>query len=127
MIHTLVVGLLPDRYAVCRLAADAPLPDWAAGDLVSLTRTGDELSIVCCADCVPDGVRCETGWRVLRVAGVLDFALVGILASLLVPLAEAGISVFALSTFDTDYVLVRETDLARAVQTLREAGHDVRE
>src|SRR5213596_2996029 len=99
MMHSLTLFLLPGHYAVCRLAADAPLPFWPAGDLVSLTRTGDELSVVCRADCVPGGVRCEAGWRVLRVAGTLDFALVGVLVSLLVPLAEAGISVFALSTF----------------------------
>lgn len=118
--------LLPEIYAVCRLPRDAALPDWAAqGDLVSVTRTADELSIVCPADAVPSDVRREGGWRCLRVAGTLDFGLVGVLASLLTPLAQAGVSVFCLSTFDTDYVLVREGDLSRSTLALRAAGHEV--
>jgi hypothetical protein len=111
--------LLPGTYAVCRLAADEPIPAWATGALISVTRTGEELSVVCGAEAVPAGVRCETGWRCLRVAGTLDFSLVGVLATLLVPLAEAGVSVFAISTFDTDYLLVKESNLVRAVEALQ--------
>jgi hypothetical protein len=118
--------LLPGAFAVCRLPADAPLPAWGAGVFVSVTRTPDELSVVCLADAAPDGVRCEKGWRRLRVAGELDFALVGVLASLMAPLAEAGVSVFVVSTFDTDYLLVKDADLARAVEALKAAGHTVR-
>ncbi len=117
--------VLPGRYAVCRLSADAAIPDWTVGTLTSVTRTADELSIICDDKAVPDGVRCERGWRCLRVAGTLDFALVGVLASLLVPLAEAGVAVFAVSTFDTDYLLVKEEDLARAAKVLGAAGHRV--
>src|SRR5262245_27487947 len=117
--------ILPGTYAVCRLAADTPAPAWAAGEFVSVTRTADELSVVCRADLVPEGVRCERGWRCLRVAGTLDFGMVGVLASLLAPLAAAGVSVFAVSTFDTDYLLVKETTLATAVEALRRAGHTV--
>ncbi len=121
----LTLVLLEGRFAVCRLAADAPLPAWPAGPFVSMTRTPDELSVVCRQEDVPDGVRCEPGWRLLRVAGSLDFALVGILASLTAPLADAGIPVFAVSTFDTDYLLVKEDRLRAALAILRHAGHDV--
>lgn len=117
--------VLPSAYAVCRLAADAPAPVWAAGEFVSITRTADELSVVCRADAVPEGVRCERGWRCLRVAGTLDFGMVGVLASLLAPLAAAGVSVFAVSTFETDYLLVKEASLTTAVEALRRAGHTV--
>lgn len=119
--------LLSGPLAVCRLPADAPVPTWAsAGVLVSITRTADELSIVCAEDGVPDGVRTERGWRALRVAGPLDFALTGVLAALTVPLAEAGVSIFALSTYDTDYLLVHENDLPQAILALERAGHTVR-
>ena len=126
MQHKLTLVPLDGAYAVCRLPADAPLPAWVAGGLfLSITRTADELSLVCCAAAVPEGVRCEQGWRCLRVGGTLDFALVGVLAALLNPLADAGVSVFVLSTFDTDYLLVKEPDFERAVGVLRHAEHTV--
>lgn len=119
---TLVV--LTDLYAVCRLEKDVPVPAWtSSGEFFSVTRTADELSIVCPENLVPDGVRCERGWQCLRVAGTIDFSLVGVVAALVTPLAEAGISVFVISTFDTDYLLVKKTDLARATAALRAAGH----
>jgi hypothetical protein len=111
-------------YAVCRLDAGAALPSWAGGRFVSISRSDDELSIVCRQE-VPDGVRCERPWRCLRVAGTLDFGLVGVLASLLVPLAAAGVSVFVTSTFDTDYLLVKDEDFERAAEALRRVGHSV--
>lgn len=120
--------VLPGRFAVCRLPAVASIPAWAlAGAFVSLTRTADELSIVCAEESVPREVAAERGWRALRVVGTLDFALTGVLAALAVPLAEAGVSIFALSTYDTDYLLVREGDLPRAVAALKHAGHSVRQ
>jgi hypothetical protein len=118
--------LLDGTFAVCRLASDAPVPAWAAGGpFVSITRTADELSLVCRQEAVPEGVRCERGWRCLRVAGTLDFSLVGVLASLLDPLAEAGVAVFTVSTFETDYLMVKEPDFPRAAEVLRGAGHAV--
>ena len=100
--------LLPEVYAVCRLDKDAPVPDWAAGGLFSsITRTAHELSVVCADAHVAVGVKKEGGWRVLMVEGPLDFSLTGVLASLTGPLAREGISVFALSTYDTDYLLVK--------------------
>src|SRR5262249_11782378 len=113
-------------FAVCKLAADAALPSWAdGGPFVSITRTSDELSVVCLQASVPDGVPCAPGWRCLQVAGPLDFALVGVLASLAVPLAAAGISIFVVSTFDTDYLLVRAENLERTIEVLRRSGHTV--
>jgi hypothetical protein len=113
-------------FAVCRLAPDAPIPPWSTGgDLFSITRTVEELSIVCRQNAVPDGIICERGWRCLRVAGAIPFSVVGVLASLSAPLAEAGISVFAISTFDTDYLLVKAEDLERALDILRRQGHTI--
>ncbi|HEX6291443.1 MAG TPA: ACT domain-containing protein [Herpetosiphonaceae bacterium] len=112
--------------AVCRLAHDAPLPDWALqSHFFSITRTPDELSIVCAQEVVPDGTTCERDWRCLKVAGPLDFALTGVLAALVLPLAQAGISIFAVSTFDTDYLLVKAAATERAIAVLVMAGHTV--
>jgi len=120
--------VLPETYAVCRLELTAALPDWAlAGSFFSVTRTHDELSIVCSQSSVPAGVTCEPDWRGLKVIGPLDFALIGILAGLAGALAGAGVSLFALSTYDTDYLLVRAKDLPLAVQALAAAGHLVDE
>jgi hypothetical protein len=120
--------LLKGRFAVCRLERDAAVPPWAsAGVFSSITRTPEELSIVCAEEVVPEGLKCERGWRCLRVAGTLDFSVVGVLAALVVPAAEAGVSIFAVSTFDTDYLLVKEKDLSAALEALRAAGHVLRE
>jgi uncharacterized protein len=123
---TLDLALLPGTFAVARLAPVDGLPAWAAaGILTSITRTPDELSIVCEDGAVPPDVAAERGWRAIRVAGTIDFALTGILASVLAPLAAARISIFAVSTFDTDYVLVREAALDRALAALGAAGHRI--
>jgi hypothetical protein len=115
---------LDQVYAVCRLGAEAPLPHWlVAAELVSITRTKDELSIICPQEVVPPGVPCERGWRGFRVAGKFEFTAIGVLASLVGPLADAGISVLAISTFDTDYVLVKENRWGDVVEALRRAGH----
>jgi hypothetical protein len=104
----LTLMILPERYAVCRLAAEADFPEWARpSDLLALLRTRDELSVVCAERFAPPEARAERGWRVFKVQGPLDFSLVGVLAAILTPLAQAGVSVMALSTYDTDYVLVR--------------------
>ena len=123
--HHVPLVLLPDPMAICRLAPNAEWPGWAAGPLVSVTRTPEEVSVVCRADVVPTGVRVEAPWRAFRVAGTLDFALTGILAGLSAALAAAGVPCFALSTFDTDYLLVREPDLGRATEALARAGHAI--
>lgn len=122
----LTLSLLPDTFAVCRLEHDAEIPQWArTGEFFSITRTGDELSVVCRDADVPDGIRCERGWRALKVHGPLDFALIGILAALAQPLTNAGISLFAISTCDTDYALVKEKNLENAIAVLKKEGHQI--
>ena len=113
----------PWRLAVCRFAPDAPLPAWvlhASAEFWSITRTPHELSVVCSEDDLPPSVaeNVERDWRAFEVVGPLPFALTGVVSGLTAPLAAAGVPVFVLSTYDTDYVLVRSGDLARAVQVL---------
>jgi uncharacterized protein len=123
---SLTLHLLPQRLAIARLDPHAVVPAWAqAGALVSLTRTPTELSIVCEAELVPSEVRAERGYRCLRVLGPLAFSEVGVLASLAGPLARAGISIFVLSTYDTDYLLLRERELEAALACIAAAGHRV--
>ena len=110
--------------AVCQLPADAPVPEWAqAGEFFCLVGSHEELSIVCEERLVPEGVRVERGWIALQLEGPFPFALTGVLASFLKPLAEAEIPIFAISTFDTDYVLVKRADVERTRKTLAAAGH----
>ena len=120
--------VLPGSFALVRLAADAPLPSWAMhGEFFSVTRTGDELSVITETAFVPARLRTEVSWRVMKVHGPFDFSEVGVLASLVGPLAAAGVSVFTISTFDTDYLLVRCIQLREAVAALRNASHAVHE
>ena len=118
--------VLGERLSICRLDAGEEVPAWAArGPFFSVTRTSDELSVVCLEEVVPESISRERDWRALRLEGPLDLSMVGILANVAVPLAEAGVSIFAVSTFDTDYVLVREEQLDLAVGTLRARGYRV--
>ena len=120
----LTLSLLPDQIAICQLEFDADVPVWAfLGEFTSVTRTDDELSIVCRQVDVPADTRCEMGWRCLKVVGTVDFSLTGVLASLTAPLAQADISIFAVSTFDTDYILIKEEQVDKAIGALSEAGH----
>lgn len=124
--HTLTLEVLPGTFAICRLAPNSAVPEWAVGtDFASITRTPSELSIVCAQERVPPGVSSAGGWRGLRVAGALDFALTGILAALAAPLAAAGVSIFAVSTYDTDYLLVPERQIAEAIAALERSGHKI--
>jgi hypothetical protein len=113
---------VPGRFAVWRLPPDAGLPEIDAAGFLSITRTNEELSIVSAASAVPNGVPCESGWSCLQVVGPLPFELTGILARLTAQLAAAEISVFAVSTYNTDYLLVRADDLEAACSALREGG-----
>ena len=124
----LTLTLQPLSLAVCRLAAEEPLPGWATqGPFFSITRTPEELSVVCADADVPEGVKRDGPWACFKVKGPLDFGLTGILASLTAPLAKDGIPVFALSTYDTDYLLVREDKRDAAAVSLLAAGFDVRQ
>jgi hypothetical protein len=122
----LCLSVLPETLAVCRLGPDAEVPDWATkGRFVSITRTRTELSVVADEASVPSGVRAERGWRALKIGGPIPFSAVGILADIAAPLAQAGISLFAVSTFDTDYILVKADRLEAARAALSDAGHTV--
>jgi hypothetical protein len=120
----LTLTVLNESFAVCRLDPASAVPDWAyTRPFSSVTRTPDEISVVCPQDAVPVGVTVEKDWRCMAVSGPLEFNLVGVLASLLDPLAEAEISIFVISTYDTDYLMVKERNLEQAVHTLSRAGH----
>lgn len=123
-IRHLPLIVVDGTFAICRLGAGATIPAWTTtSQIFSITRTGDELSVVCLQDTVPEGVQCERGWRCIRVAGAMPFTLVGVLASLTGPVAAAGVGVFVVSTFDTDYLFVKEAEFRAAVAALRGAGH----
>lgn len=128
MSHQLTIAVYPDRYAICRLEAESPVPVWAGGSgFLSVTRTQNELSVVCKEAVVPEGVHAERNRRLMQIEGPLAFTLAGVLASVAAPLANAGISIFAVSTYDTDYLLVSEQDLQQAIQALEAAGHAIRQ
>ena len=124
MSRVVALSVREQECSVCRLPTDSAVP-MPTGGFWSVTRTATELSIVCLAGSEPTGAEVVGPWRVLSVDGPLDFALVGILESLLAPLAAAEISVFTVSTFDTDHLLVRAEDLERTIACLRSAGHTV--
>lgn len=132
----LVLQLIAGEFAVCRLPASEPVPAWAGlghhrlGDggsalFSSVTRTPDELSIICPAGQVPAGVKHEAGWRLLKFQGPFAFAETGILSSVLAPLAAAKIGILATATFDTDYVMIKSAQLGEACRVLQAAGHKI--
>ena len=122
----LTMKLLPERYGVCRLNAGCMIPQWAlSGDFFSITCTSDELSVVCLENGIPEEIMAEKDWRILKVIGPLDFSLTGILAAISSILAASQISLFALSTYDTDYILVKEIDIDRAIDALRRAKYEI--
>ncbi|MCK5487868.1 MAG: ACT domain-containing protein [Desulfobacterales bacterium] len=123
----LSLKILPDRMAVCRFEPTTPVPDWIdQSGFYSITRTEEELTIVCAETLVARGTTSEIGWRCFKVEGPLDFSEIGIIFSLTQPLARSGVSVFVLSTFDTDYLMVKEKDLSEAIDALRAEGHQVK-
>ncbi len=125
-IRHLELTLLPERFAISRLAADSVVPRWAMqGPFFSVTRTGEELSIVTEFSRVPAGVQSQSGWRILKVHGPFVLSEIGVLAALATPLAEGRVSLFAISTFDTDYLLVASEALPAAIAALEGAGHTI--
>jgi hypothetical protein len=124
-VRKLKFSQVPGSFAVCRLPANAAVPDWALqGSFFSVTRTVDELSIVCLAAQVPSEVHFETDWTCLKVEGPFPFSETGILTSFVQPLSERAIPIFAVSTFDTDYVLVKRAWVEKAIEALQAAGHE---
>lgn len=118
---------MKQRLAIVRLNATDPVPAWADGNFCSVTRTVNELSIVCREDRVPGGLPAERNWLAFEVADPLDLGEVGVLVSIAEPLKSAGISIFAVSTYDTDYILVRESQIDTATKALRQAGYRLTE
>ena len=123
----LTFTLLPGTFSVCRLAPSDPVPPWAdAAPFCSITRTADELSVICPGAAVPEGVAAAPGWRCLKLEGPFDFSETGLVASFSTALARAGISLMAVCTYDTDYLLVRQTDLEKAIATLEASEYRIR-
>ena len=126
MNHKLTIRVHPQLFAICRLEPDAEVPQWAAGEtFLTISRTKNELSIVCEESRVPTEIHSERKRRLMQVAGTLAFSLTGILAAITVPLAEAHISIFGVSTYDTDYLLVQDSALEHAISVLESAGHAI--
>jgi len=122
----LELTLLPERFTICRLAPTTSIPEWAMqGSFFSITRSRDELSVVCEFGHVPAGVQAQPGWRVFKVHGPFVLTDIGVLSALASPLAEAKLSLFAISTFDTDYLLVASETLSAALTALEKAGHKI--
>jgi hypothetical protein len=120
--------LLPGELAICRLPGEAPVPAWASsGSVAAIVRTRSELSVTCAQESVPPEVVASRDWRALELRGPFDHGLVGILVEVATPLARAGVSIMPIATYDTDYVLVRTSQLGAAMAALRAAGHTVLE
>ena len=127
MTHSLSLEVLQPLLAVVQLEPGSGMPWWAAtSSFLSFTRTADEDSLVCEEARLPEGLTAQRGLRALRVEGTLPFHLTGVLASLTTPLADADLPVFVVSTYDTDYLLVNDSVLPKAVEVLRKAGHTVK-
>lgn len=122
-----IVDLIEGDYAICKLAASDPIPHWANTAFCVFIRSEDELAVVCERKYIPSGVECEPGWKLLKLRGPFEFSAVGVLASILEPLAKANISILAYSAFDTDYILVKLDQLPRTCLVLEQAGHTVEE
>jgi hypothetical protein len=129
----LKLSLFKDKYIVCKLNKNDRIPAWAyRGDFFSITKTFDELSLVCLeknieSEELDEDILCERDWRIFKVEGRLDFSLIGIMANLSGIMKEAGVSIFALSTYDTDYIMVKDDKADEAVKALKEYGHEVAE
>lgn len=120
------LSLLKASYAVCRFPAGSPVAAHSPGSFTLLVQAAEETTLVCPLDQAPQEAEIDAGWRCFRIEQSFDFSVPGILASVLSPLAEAGIGIFATSTFSTDYVLVKAGDAQKAAAALEGAGHAVR-
>ncbi|MGD8787805.1 MAG: ACT domain-containing protein [Phycisphaerales bacterium] len=120
----LQLSLLKDSYGICKFPSDSSIPEWALKvSLCSITRSEKELTIVCLQGIIPANTEYDSDWRCFRIGGSFDFNQIGVISSLAAPLAEAGVSIFVVSTYDTDYVLVKEEKIEQAVNVLTDNGH----
>jgi hypothetical protein len=126
-LHRLKFRPLGEPYAILRLEANSPIPEWTSqGEFTSITRTADELSIVCPVTNLPTTIRAPQRWTCLKLEGPFPFSLTGILLSFIQPLSDNAIPIFAVSTYDTDYVLIQEEFSEKALAVLRQAGHELK-
>ena len=117
---------LPGLYAIVRQPPDVPVPNWAAtGDFTSISRSVEELSIVCPSDNIPKEFAVAPRWISLKLEGPFPFSQTGVLLSFIAPLSNNGVPIFAISTYDTDYVLIPQDHAVRALDLLSEAGHEL--
>jgi len=123
----LTLDLLEENFVICRLPPLSSLPSWAfTGPFISITKTNDELSIITIDDNrLPKDIQCERNWRCLKLKGPFPFDMTGVLSSVLNPLAKADVGILAISTFDTDYVLIKDKNLQIAIDVLKQNGHIV--
>jgi hypothetical protein len=122
----MILSLLKGKFAVCRLEKSSPIPDWLKeSTFCSISRTYGELSFVCSQESIPECIKCDKDWRCFQVEGPIPFNVTGVIASLTAPLAEAKIPVFVFSTYDTDYFMVKDRELAHARAVLESAGHTI--
>ena len=113
-------------YGICVFESDTPIPDWAVtASLCSITRTDKELTVVCPQNIIPADIKHERDWRCFRIDGSFDLNQIGVISSLAAPLAQAGISIFVVSSYDTDYILVKEQKVEQAVAVLSDNGHSI--
>jgi hypothetical protein len=125
-IHPLTLFLLPETFAICHFAPGTPFPDWVqTNSFFSLTNTSEEISLVCLMETIPSEVDADRNWRCFKLQGPIPFSLTGILNSITLPLAQASLGIFAISTYDTDYVLVKQEVLPQALSALTDAGHTI--
>lgn len=125
MDHTLELEILKSVLGVCKMSSSEKIPVWAKGEVLSMTWTADELSIICEEIHIPKTVEAERDFRCFKVTGFLAFGTPGIFASIANPLAVAGISIFAFSTYNTDYFLIKSNDLQKTIEVLQGAGHTI--
>jgi hypothetical protein len=124
----LTISVLPEHLSICRLEADALVPAWIEkGTFVSVTRTREELTVICPQEHVPAEVKLSRNWRALKLEGPFDLDLVGLLVSVAAPLAQAGVGILPVGTYETDYVLVRQDQLDAAIRALRFVGCQVQD
>lgn len=122
----LKLSLLKDVYGICKLPGDSPIPDWTQkGSWYSITQTEKELTIVCPQGVIPARVEYDGNWRGFRIDGSFDFSQIGVISSIAGPLAKAHISIYVISTYDTDYFLVKEANVEQAVTVLTDEGHSI--
>lgn len=116
--------ILEDLYSICKLPPNDDIPDWMnINKFYSVTKTDEELSILCVQQNIPNDIECEKDWKVLKINSKLDFSLVGVISQISKLLAENSISIFVISTFDTDYICIKEKDLLKSIEILKQAGN----